>query len=83
MQGKFSRYLRSTHLGGTFESFFCPDCGSTVYMRGSKNADLTGIPIGAFVDPHQMVPLRSVWERSKHEWVTIATAVQHFEMGRS
>lgn len=82
VEGEAKRYDRATEPGGTFENYFCPNCGSTVYFRGSKNAEVTGVAIGAFVDRHEMAPIRSVWEQSKHPWVTIPTALQHFEMGR-
>jgi len=82
VDGVASRYDRATDLGGTFENYFCPECGSTVYFKGSKNADVTGVAIGAFVDAHTMTPVRSVWEESKHGWVEIPTAMQHFDRGR-
>ena len=77
------RYDRATDLGGAFENHFCPDCGATVFFRGSKNAGVTGVAIGAFVDHHEMAPVRSVWEQSKHPWVSIPTALQHFDRGRT
>lgn len=80
--GSFRQFSRPTDLGGSFDHFFCPDCGSTVFMRGTKNPDVTGIPIGLFDDPHDMVPIRSVWEERRHPWVDIPTAVQHFPRGR-
>ncbi|VXC88085.1 GFA family protein [Sphingomonas sp. AX6] len=64
VSGQSKRFERPTALGATLENFFCPDCGSTVYFRGSKNAGVTGIPIGAFVDPNAMVPIRSVGAES-------------------
>lgn len=82
VSGLSRRFERPTALGATLENFFCPDCGSTVYFRGSKNAGVTGVPIGAFVDHHAMSPIRSVWEQSRHAWVTISTATQTFEQGR-
>lgn len=82
IEGEARQFTRDTDLGGTFDHFFCAGCGSTVYMRGTKNPDVTGVPIGLFDDPHAMRPIRSVWEISRHDWVEIGTAVQHFERGR-
>ena len=82
IQGEAKQFSRPTELGGSFDQFFCPDCGTTVYMRGSKNPDVTGIPIGLFDEHHAMQPVRSVWEVRKHGWVEIPTAMQHFERGR-
>jgi hypothetical protein len=36
----------------------------------------------AFVGEHGMVPIRSVWERSRHAWLTVPTAIEHFDRGR-
>lgn len=80
--GEARQFDRSTDLGGVFSQFFCPVCGSTVYMRGTKNPSMTGVPIGLFDDPHAMQPIRSVWEESRHPWVEIPTALQHFPRGR-
>ena len=76
------QFDRPTDLAGIFSQFFCPHCGTTVYMRGTKNPTMTGVPIGLFDDPHSMQPIRSVWEVSGHAWVEITTAVQHFARAR-
>ncbi len=80
--GEAIQFDRPTDSGGTFSQFFCPRCGTTVYMRGTKNPTLTGVPIGLFDDPHMMQPIRSVWEESRHPWVEIPTAIQHFPRAR-
>lgn len=80
--GVSKRFVRKTALGGDFESFFCPQCGSTVFFRGSKNVGVTGVAIGAFCGLQSMAPTRSVWEQSMHPWVIIPTALEHFSQGR-
>ena len=80
--GEAKSFTRATASGGTFDQYFCPGCGSTVYMRGTKNPDVTGIPIGLFDDAHTMRPIRSVWEDRRHDWVEIPTALQHFPGAR-
>lgn len=82
IEGEAVQFDRSTDLGGLFSQFFCPHCGTTVYMRGTKNPTMTGVPIGLFDDPHSMQPIRSVWEDMRHSWVTIPTAIQHFPRAR-
>ena len=83
LNGEARQLTRATDAGGHFHQFFCPDCGATVYMRGTKNPDVTGIPIGLFDDAHTMRPVRSVWEGRCHDWVEIAPAVQHFPGART
>jgi hypothetical protein len=80
--GEARHFARATDLGPPFDHYFCPQCGSTVYMRGQKNPDMTGIPIGLFDDAHAMRPIRSVWEATRHDWVEIPTAMQHYPGAR-
>ena len=82
IEGETRQFSRSTNLGGTFDQFFCADCGTTVFMRGTKYPEVTGIPIGLFDDAHTKQPVRSVWEDRKHPWVEIPTAMQHFSRAR-
>ena len=81
IQGAPKFWTRDTDSGKRLRCAFCPDCGTNLYFRGGKNPDVTGIAIGCFDDPHDMAPVRSVWEQSRHPWVTVP-AHQHFERGR-
>jgi hypothetical protein len=80
--GEAKHFARATELGQPFDHFFCPECGTTVFMSGKKNPDVTGIPVGLFDDEHSMQPIRSVWEDRRHDWVNIPTAVKHYPRGR-
>jgi len=48
-----------------------------------KNPGLIGVVVGAFADPDFPPPVRSVWEQSKHQWVEVSAAAQHFPKGRT
>lgn len=76
--GEPNSFARPTSTGGTFTSRFCPTCGSTLWFSTSKHPGMIGIAVGAFADPDFPGPLRSVWEETKHAWVEIAPALQHF-----
>jgi hypothetical protein len=82
VEGEAKRFERPTATGGEFETFFCPGCGSTVYAKASKHPTMIGVAVGAIADPEFQAPVRSVWEQSKHHWVTISGEVQHFPQGR-
>lgn len=81
--GEAKRFVRPTASGGVFESYFCPDCGSTVYVKASQHPTLIGVAVGAIADPAYPAPVRSVWEQSTHRWVVLPEEVQHFPRGRS
>ncbi|WP_167071855.1 GFA family protein [Sphingomonas vulcanisoli] len=80
--GEAKRFARSTDEGNRFEAYFCPNCGSTVYVKSGKHPTKIGIPIGAIADPSFPTPVRSVWEQTMHAWVTMPGDVQHYPRGR-
>jgi hypothetical protein len=49
---------------------FCPSCGSTVYWQTANHPGRYGVAVGAFADPHYPRPARSVFERSRHDWLS-------------
>jgi glutathione-dependent formaldehyde-activating enzyme len=61
--GEVQRFERLTNEGNTFETFFCPTCGSTVYSRASKHPPIIGVAVGSIADPDFQPPVRSVWEQ--------------------
>ena len=81
--GQATHFERPTASGGTFETFFCPTCGSTVYARAGKHPSMLGVAVGTFGDPQYPAPVRSVWEEGKHDWVVIPEPVEHHPRGRS
>ena len=81
--GQSRQFTRTTSAGGTFDQFFCPECGTTVFMKGTKNPDVTGVPIGLFDDEHRMRPIRSVWEDRRHDWVAVPEEIQHYPRART
>jgi len=83
IEGDAKRFERPTAEGNTFETFFCPECGSTVYAKAGKHPTMIGVAVGAIADPAFNSPVRSVWEQSMHHWVTMPANAQHFPRGRS
>lgn len=83
MTGEATRCERPTATGGTFATFFCPICGSTMYACAGKHPTMLGIAVGAICDPAYPAPARSVLEEGKHDWVVIPEPAQHFPQGRA
>ncbi|WP_218775982.1 GFA family protein [Sphingomonas sp. TZW2008] len=63
--GEARRFTRPTDEGNRFETFFCGDCGSTVYAKAGKHPSMIGIPVGAIANPSLQPPVRSVWEQKQ------------------
>ena len=83
IDGAATRFARPGASGDAFETFFCPVCGSTVYVRTARHPDGIGIAVGAIGDPLFPPPVRSIWENTMHGWVSISSAEQHCPLGRS
>ncbi|TYL85390.1 GFA family protein [Bradyrhizobium rifense] len=82
ISGTPKEYARPAESGGTVRSYFCPDCGSTVYWKADNLPAMIGVAVGAIADPNFAAPIKSVFERSKHVWVTIDGAgVEHLQQG--
>lgn len=80
--GEYKTYVRETAAGRKFHQNFCPTCGSTVFFVGEIMPDSIGVAVGAFADKDFPLPMRSVWEQSRHAWVGLPPGLQHFPRGR-
>jgi hypothetical protein len=76
-----SRVYEREVEGRKLSYHFCPDCGSTVYWQAANHPGRYGIAVGAFADPSFPMPNRSVFERSRHEWVEMPESVPGFTAG--
>jgi hypothetical protein len=77
-KGPSKVYVRGSDSGRKIELHFCPDCGSTVFWRAEYVPDLIGIAFGAFADPSMPSPTVSVWETTRHPWVTFDHELDHY-----
>ena len=81
ISGTAKEFTRDAASGGKVHNYFCPNCGSTLYWRADNLPSLLGVAVGALADPKHPAPVRSVFEQSKHDWVQIDGAVEHFQQG--
>ena len=79
ISGTSKEFTRDAASGGRVHTYFCPDCGSTIYWKADNRPALNGVAVGALADPKYPAPIRSVFEQSKHNWVQIDGAVEHFQ----
>ena len=81
VSGTPKQFTRTAASGGAVHSYFCADCGSTLCWKADNLPSMIGVAVGAFADPDFPAPVRSVFEQSKHDWVRIDGAVEHFQQG--
>lgn len=68
--GESKPYTDWSEEGRTLTRRFCPTCGTTVYWEAEFKPDAVGVAVGCFTDPKFPEPVSSVWNRSKHDWVS-------------
>ncbi len=72
VNGPSTLYERAGQEGRALRMHFCPTCGSTVWWEADFRPDHVAIALGALGDTGLGTPVRSVWEQSRHPWVTFA-----------
>jgi hypothetical protein len=79
VSGTPKQFTRASASGGKVHTYFCPNCGSTVYWKADNLPALIGVAVGALADPKYPAPVKSIFEQSKYSWVQIdGAAVEHF-----
>ncbi|KAB2657873.1 GFA family protein [Brucella tritici] len=79
ISGTSTEFVRIAESGRKVRMHFCPACGSTVYWLPEAAPSLIGVAVGTFADPAFAPPTLSVFEQSKHEWVSLDGAINHFQ----
>lgn len=82
IEGPEKIYTRDATQGRTISFHFCPTCGSSVYWHLDLRPDHYGIAVGAFADPGFPPPSYSVWEETRHPWLTLPDGIQHYRQAR-
>jgi len=77
--GAATEFVHIGDSGRKVRCYFCPTCGSTVYWKPDVLPQLICVAIGALADPAFPAPVLSIFERSKHHWLDIDSAVEHFQ----
>jgi hypothetical protein len=78
LSGLATPYVREGQEGRQVTYYFCPKCGSSVYWELDRRPSQIGISGGSFFDLNFPAPIRSVWERSKPNWISIPNT-EHFD----
>ena len=81
VEGPSKVYTRIADSGFQIHFYFCPTCGTSVYWNTEKRPDNFGVATGCFADPSFPAPTFSVWEESKHPWLSMPPDMDHLELG--
>jgi hypothetical protein len=77
-EGPSKVFVRGSDAGRKLEIHFCPECGSSVFWHAEALPDMIGIAFGAFADPSMPWPTFSVWETTRHPWVSFEHQIDRF-----
>jgi len=69
--GTATAWKRTSESGNTLTCNFCPTCGSTIYFENEAFPEIVAVAIGNFADPNFPAPTISVWEETRHPWVSL------------
>ncbi len=81
--GEAREFSRPTDTGNTYTTGFCTTCGSTLYGKSSALPEIVGVTVGTIGPEPLPIPARSVYEQSRHRWVTMPAETQGFVRGRN
>lgn len=76
VNGASSEYHRVAESGNTSTMHFCPICGSTVYWQPHARPEIVGVAVGAFADPTFPMPVRTVYDGTRHPWIGFEAATR-------
>ena len=79
VSGTAKEFTRDSASSNKVHTYFCPNCGSTIYWKADKLPSLIGVAVRALADPEYPAPVRSVFEQTKHKWVHIDSAADRFQ----
>jgi hypothetical protein len=83
VEGERKLYGRPADSGRTVNFYFCPTCGTNLYIENEMLPDHIGISIGSFADPTFPPPTYSVWEEYRHPWVAVPADAHRFLQSRA
>jgi hypothetical protein len=76
IEGREVQFARVADSGSTVTTYFCPQCGSTVYGVLSTAPHFIFVAVGAFADPKFPAPQYSLYEARRHPWVVLAANIE-------
>ena len=79
IQGEYKSFTRLGDSGLKIETNFCPTCGTSLFWTAELYQNKMGVALGCFEDPNFPAPVRAVYTKSKHHWVTLPPGIALYE----
>jgi hypothetical protein len=69
--GERKAWRGTTDSGRWNESYFCPTCGSAVFMKLEALPGITAVSTGCFADRDMPAPEKLWWSEHRHPWLAL------------
>ncbi|MEZ0472873.1 GFA family protein [Luteimonas salinilitoris] len=79
VSGEQRAWRRGSDAGRWVEQYFCPVCGTLVYMGGEALPDAVVVSVGCFADPTFAAPARLYHAARRHGWYVTARDIQRVD----
>jgi hypothetical protein len=73
--GEKRTYRQRADSGRFTDSFFCPNCGTSVLFRAEGLPGTLGVPVGCFADPSFARPSKLFWASRRHHWLELPESI--------
>ena len=77
--GKASTFERTAETGRKLEYHFCPACGTNLWWSLEMRPEHVGVAGGCFTDTSFLKPARTIWTKSKQDWLDFPEDLPAFE----
>jgi hypothetical protein len=68
-------YRQHADSGRFIDSFFCPNCGTSVLFRAEGLPGTLGVPVGCFADSSFARPSKLFWASRRHHWLELPASI--------
>ena len=70
---------RTSESGNTLRTFFCKNCGSTLYAENSARPRVSTLHVGSLDQPEDLEVTAHIWVKRKLHWVSLPSEHRIFQ----
>ena len=78
-EGKMSTYSVKGDSGSPVHRWFCPQCGSGVYLEGEADPGYVFIKVGTLDDASWVEPGMHIYSSAKQPWIDVNDELPRYE----
>jgi hypothetical protein len=78
-EGELAANTYRADSGNTISQWFCPACGTPVYVESSARPHIRSVRIGVIDQPHDLAPRMAIWTEMAPPWAVIDPSLERHE----